>query len=299
MSFPDAIDLRRLRLPQPRLSLRRARSLRIRRPSRFSMLIALLITLMVAASSYLLIRNSSLVAVEEVKIVGLEGYYDKSAREAVTAEALQMTTMNFDEDRVLEAATAFVDVEGVRVATDLPHAVTIEFDIVRPVVVGRINGRTVALSSDGEILSGARGLNLLPTIDVSGVIRGNRVTDGKALKAVTVLGAAPDILLREVVAIRWGRRGLTLELEKGALLYFGNSTAVRTKWRDAAAILANTANAGLSYIDLRAPGRPSVGGLGAAPVTIAPGAAEALPEEPVADPAQQTANLTQPENHLA
>ncbi len=38
------------------------------------MLIALLLTAIVAASSYLLVRNSSLVAVEEVKIVGLEGY---------------------------------------------------------------------------------------------------------------------------------------------------------------------------------------------------------------------------------
>ncbi len=252
------------------------------------MLIALMLALVAAASGYLLIRDSSLVAVEDVKIVGLEGYYDKSAREAVTAEALQMTTLNFDDDRVLEAASAFVAVEGVRVVKDLPHAVTIEFDVVRPVVVGKINGRTVALSADGEILSGARGLNLLPTIDVSGVIRGNRVTDGKALKATTVLGAAPDVLLREVSAIRWGRQGLTLELDKGVLLYFGNATAARTKWRDAAAVLANTATAGLSYIDLRAPGRPSVGGLGAAPVTIAPGAAEALPEEAVADPSQQS-----------
>lgn len=282
VSFPEAIDPRRVRVAMPSLS--GVRLPRLHKPSRLQVLIAAIVLLVVCASTWLLVRNSSLVAVEEVDIVGLEGFYDRAAREAVTAEAMQMTTMNFDAARIREAAEAFVSIEGVRIVTDLPHSVRIHLDVVRPVVAGKVNGRTVALSKDGEILAGAAGLSMLPSIDVTGVIRGNRVTDGKALGAATVLGAAPDVLLRKVAEVRWGRNGLTLELEKGVLLYFGNSKNARTKWRDATSVLAAPGTAGLSYIDLRAPGRPAVGGLGAAPVTIVPGAAEALPDATASDP---------------
>lgn len=285
MSFPEAIDPRRVRVTLPSLS--GVRLPKLHKPSRLQVLIAAIVLLVVCVGSFLLVRNSSLVAVEEVDVVGLEGYYDRAARKAVMAEAMQMTTMNFDEARIREVAEAFVNVEGVRISTDLPHYVRIDLEVVRPVVAGKVNGRTVALSKDGEILAGATGLSVLPTIDVTGVIRGNRVTDGKALGATTVLGAAPDVLLRKVSEVRWGRNGLTLELEKGVLLYFGNAKNAGTKWRDATAVLASPGTAGLSYIDLRAPGRPAVGGLGAAPVTIVPGAAEELPE--ATDPGAVTA----------
>lgn len=285
MSFSDALDPKRLRSPDlsklrgamPRSLPKAPRLPKFHKPSRLQLLIALLCTAVAAAATFFLVRDSSLVKVEQVKVVGLGGYYDRAARKAVTAEALQMTTMNFDEDRIRDAAAAFVNVADVTVVTDVPHAVTIKFDVIRPVVAGKVNGRTVALAADGSIIAGAASLGTLPTIDVSGVIEGNRVTDGKALGAVKVLGAAPDVLLRKVEEARWGRQGLTLELEKGVLLYFGNAEDVRAKWRDAVAVLASPETAGLSYIDLRAPGRPSVGGLGAAPVTVTPGAAETLP----------------------
>ena len=38
--------------------------------------------------------------------------------------------------------------------------------------------------------------------------RDNRVTDGKALAPRTVLGAAPDVLLRKVDKVRWGKFGI-------------------------------------------------------------------------------------------
>lgn len=276
MSFPEAIDIKRLRSPD--LSkLRGVKLPKFHRPSRLQVLIAFVCTLIALVGAFFLVRDSSLVKVEEVQVVGLGGYYDRAARKAVTAEALQMTTMNFDEDRIRDAAGAFVNVADVTVVTDFPHGVTLKFDVIRPVVAGKVNGRTVALAADGSIIAGASNLSTLPTIDVSGVISGNRVTDGKALGAVKVLGAAPDVLLRKVEEARWGRNGLTLELEKGVLLYFGTAEDIRAKWRDAVAVLASSETAGLSYIDLRAPGRPSVGGLGPAPVTITPGAADALP----------------------
>ena len=62
-------------------------------------MLATIVLIAVLAGSWLLVRNSSLVAVRDVKVVGLSGYYDKQARSAVVAEAMQMTTMNFKDAR--------------------------------------------------------------------------------------------------------------------------------------------------------------------------------------------------------
>ncbi len=291
MSFPEALDPRRAKLPRiqfPNLSVPRLRrpnvSLRsAKRPSRGFVLIALLFTLLIAIASFFLVRNSSLVQVREVKIVGLEGYYDKNARRAVREEALRMTTMNFDADRVEEAAAAFVSVAGVEVKTDFPHSVVIDFDVRRPVLRAKVNGRTVTLSQSGEIMTAQAGASSLPTIDTTGTIEGDKVVGGRALAAAKILGAAPDILLRKVDTIRFGRLGLMITLTSGPTLYFGDSADAVQKWKDAAAVLANAATKGLAYIDLRAPGRPAIGGLGAAPVTATSidGEEESLPEQEV------------------
>ncbi len=264
MSLPAAIDLRRVRVPRlPKLSTPAT----FKRPSGLGLAVALLVLTAVVAGSFLLVRNSSLVAVEKVKIVGLSGYYDKDARAAVTAEAMDMTTWNFDTSRIEEAAGQFVDVAGVEVDTDFPHAATIRIEVRRPVLIARIGGRTVTLAQTGEVINPTHTVAGLPKIDAPGVIRGDRVTSGKAFQAVTVLGAAPDVLLRKVEAVRWGKMGIVVKIKNGPELYFGDSSDARLKWRDAASVLASENSRGASYLDLRVPGRPAVGGLGGAALT--------------------------------
>ncbi|MGH2958090.1 MAG: hypothetical protein ACRDKE_00680 [Solirubrobacterales bacterium] len=265
MSFPQAIDLRRARMP--RISLRPLNA-RLHKPSRWTLLISLLILAAIVAGSFMLVRDSSLVQVQEVKVVGLSGHYDKQARSAVVSEAMQMTTMNFDAERVQEAAAGFVDVAGVTVETDFPHGATIYLDVRRPVLVARLNGRTVTLSQEGEVITTATSVAGLPKIEASGEIVNNRVSGGKALAAARLLGAAPDVLMRKVNAIKWGKFGIVVSMAKGPDLYFGTSEDAKLKWRDAATVLASGAASGASYLDLRVPGRPAVGGLGAAPSTI-------------------------------
>jgi hypothetical protein len=147
------------------------------------------------------------------------------------------------------------------------------------VLVARLNGRTVTLSQTGEVIAAPQSIAGLPHIEASGSIDGNRVTGGKALEAATLLGAAPDVLLRKVDKVRWGRFGMVVSLEKGPDLYFGDGTAARKKWRDVAAVLASPKSQGAAYLDLRIPGRPAVGGLGGAPVAqtsaVAPDAGDA------------------------
>lgn len=285
-----------------------------RKVSRKALVVTLLILVALLATSWLLVRNSSLVEVREVRVVGLSGHYDRAARAAVIDEARQMTTMNFDNGRIAEAAGAFVNVSEVRVRTDFPHGATIWVEVRRPVAVARLNGQTVVLSQQGEVMEAAQGTSGLPKIQASGKIVDGRVVSGRALEATNVLGAAPDTLLRKVRAIEWLKIGVVVRLQRGPDLYFGDDTRVRSKWRDAAAVLASSQARGAAYIDLRAPGRPAIGGLGAAPApgqteaeaaaaqeqaVAAPGAATpeapaAAPEAPAPAPVEQPAPAPAP-----
>ncbi|MBJ7459108.1 MAG: hypothetical protein JHD02_07975 [Thermoleophilaceae bacterium] len=286
VSFTDAVDLRRVRAPQ--ISLR-PMSRGLRRPSRWTLLLAVIVLSAVAVGGYFLLRNTPLVEVREVKVIGLSGHYDKAARKAVVAEAMTMTTMNFDPTRIQEAAGEFVDVAGVTVETDFPHAATIYLDVRRPVLLARLNGRTVTLSQDGEVITRTTAVSGLPRIEASGDVVNNRVTGGRGLAAARLLGAAPDVLLRKVDAIRWGRYGFVVSMDSGPDLYFGNAVDAKLKWRDAATVLADEQSRGLAYLDLRVPGRPAVGGLGAAPSTVTgEPVVEATPQEAAAAAEQQT-----------
>ena len=80
MTFPAAIDLRR-RMPRS-VSRRSMPRVHFSRPSCFGVVIAALVLAAVIIGSFLLVRNSPLVAVNEVKIVGLSGYYERDARAA-------------------------------------------------------------------------------------------------------------------------------------------------------------------------------------------------------------------------
>jgi cell division protein FtsQ len=223
------------------------------------------------------VRGSSLVAVEQVKVVGLSGHYDKAARRAVIAEAQSMTTMQFDASRVEQAAAQFVDVAGVEVETSYPHGVTLRFDVRRPVVEARVGGRSVILSQDGEVITPSHAVPGLVKIDVPGTVDGDRVRSRRAQEAVGVLGAAPDVLLRKVESVHWGKLGIVASLRQGPDLYFGDADDARLKWADAVAVLASEKSRGAAYLDLRVPGRVAVGGLGGAALPQGSTAAVAEP----------------------
>lgn len=268
------------------------------RPSRSTIALILLGLALALISTWLLVRNSSMVAVEQVRVVGLDGYYDKGARKAVVAEAKTMTTMNVSKDDLSAAVAQYLDVSDLRVDADYPHKLTIYVDVLRPVAAVKAGARVVAVTGDGLVLESSRNLSSLPRVDASGMIRDDHISDRKTRQALTVLGAAPDVLLRRVKSVEWKKRGLVLTLEKGVKLRFGNATEVAAKWAAAAAVLASPAAKGAEYIDLRIPDRPAIGGLGAAPVTQKPALEEALQNDPAANagstvPTGATAPVTQ------
>lgn len=233
-------------------------------------LVITLSVLLVLAVSWLVLRNSSLVAVEKVQVVGLSGYYDRNARRALTTEALTMTTMNVDEGRLADVVSQFVDVAAVRVDTDFPHGLTVQVVVRRPVAVAKFGSTLVGVTGTGLLLDNSQTLAGLPKIEVNGPVTHGHLTDRKALEAVTVLGAAPDVMLRQVRSVKWGTRGLAVVLAKGVKLYFGGKSQAAAKWQAIVTILSGSSARGAHYIDVRIPDRPAVGGLGPAPVTPRP-----------------------------
>ncbi|HWH94409.1 MAG TPA: cell division protein FtsQ/DivIB, partial [Baekduia sp.] len=76
------------------------------------------------------------------------------------------------------------------------------------------------------------------------------------------LAAAPAALrdrVQRAATTRGG--GLTLTLRNGPELRFGGADRLAAKWAAAAAVLADDASAGATYLDLRYPERPAAGGL--------------------------------------
>lgn len=265
------------------ISATKIASVRKWRPSRSTVALILLAVFVVLASTWLLVRNSSLVAVQQVRVVGLDGHYDQGARKAVVTEAKQMTTMNVSKDDLTAAVSQFLDVADLRVDADYPHKLTVYVDVHRPVAAVKAGGRIVAVTADGLVLESTRGLSALPVVDADGLIRDDRVSGEKTAQALTVLGAAPDVLLRRVKSVEWQKRGLVLILEKGVKLRFGDAEKAAAKWKAVAAVLAAAESKGLSYIDVRIPERPAIGGLGEAPVTQKPALEESLQHDPAAN----------------
>jgi cell division septal protein FtsQ len=268
MSFPAAIDLRRLRRgDKPAKPAKQAKAKSDRRfqyPNKWVLLAWIVAAIALLAGLFMLVRNTPLVEVREVAVTGLSEDYDESTRSAVIDEARNMTTLNFSVDRIKEAAAEFADVSSVEVTRHIPHGVSIDVQIRRPVLLARVSGKTVLLAQTGEVMDVRYAAPGLPKLDVTGRVVDGRLAGGKGLSAVKVLGAAPQALMAKVKNIRFGKLGVVVGMDGGLDLYFGSAKGATRKWQDAATVLASGKASGAAYLDLRVPGRVAIGGLGGA-----------------------------------
>lgn len=231
---------------------------------------ALATVALLVAAYYLGVRDSGFFAVRQVEITGIGRYTLPGVRDALELEARQMTTLHVDRQRLHDAVAEYAVVERIETDVDLPHGLRIVVYERRAVAGSTSAGSAMLLTADGYVLRGGARIRRLPRLDVPGLIAGSRVHDAKLLRVLRVLGAAPDPMLTRVARIAWGKKGLALVMRAGPRLIFGSSRDPALKWRAAAAVLADRATAGASYVDLRVPTRPVVGGLGPAPTTGRP-----------------------------
>ncbi|MFZ1993290.1 MAG: cell division protein FtsQ/DivIB, partial [Solirubrobacteraceae bacterium] len=222
-------------------------------------LAAVLALLALAGGAWMWLRNSSLVAVQRVSIVGLSGREAHQIRSALTLAARNMTTLDVKMSALRTAVAPYPVVKQLHVSTGFPHRMRI--DVVEEVPVATISaaGIRVPVASDGAILRGVSGPASLPTISLP-VSPGGTHATGSTLQVVRLLAAAPYQLLYKVSqASDSGARGLEAQLRNGPKVYFGSGDHLGAKWAAAAAVLADSGSAGADYIDVTVPSRPAAG----------------------------------------
>ena len=153
---------------------------------------------------------------------------------------------------------AFVTQKVVGGNTVEPRLVSSE-----PVAVIGSGSEAVAVADDGTVLTW---LSLpedtaLPQLSIGSAPEGPRV-QGSVLEQVRVLAAAPPALRPYVASSGFGESGVEVELSSGIELLFGSAGGAARKWRAAAVVLADPSITALDYVNLLAPGRPTVGGSG-------------------------------------
>jgi Cell division protein FtsQ len=127
----------------------------------------------------------------------------------------------------------------------------------------------VAVGPDGQVLFWlpiSEQLQL-PYLPLASPPEGGRLA-GPVLEQARILGAAPATLRPYIESSYYGESGVDVELRSGIELRFGDASQAATKWRAAAAVLADPSITALDYVDLHAPRRLAVGGSGHALPTL-------------------------------
>lgn len=233
---------------------------------------------------FMWLRDSSFVAVEDVTITGAEGTQAEEIRAALRDAAEDMTTMHVREDALLAAVQQYPSVKSVKATADMPHRLRIEVRSRTPVAALDTGTRTIAVASDGTVLTGS-GTDGLPRVKVSTPPGGERVRGDSASALVRLMAVAPAPLRARTERAFLGPDGLTVVLTEGPRLRFGRGDRLTAKWAAAARVLADENAQGASYIDLRLPERPAAGGLAQLPT-------EQVDEQ--ADPAAATSAVPTP-----
>jgi cell division protein FtsQ len=247
------------------------------------MVLMLGVSVLLAAGYQFWLRDSSLVAVEDVTVTGLTTKEAARVRAQLVSAAHTMTTLHVEKEELERAIAAYPVVRTLEVRADFPHGLAIHAVEHRPVAL--VGGLPVA--GDGTILRGIPVEGRLPKVDARDDLDGDRLTEPPALHAALVAGGAPAALRPRLERIDLrSQDGIVVELRDGPELIFGDATRVRAKWLAATRVLADPDAQGASYIDVRLPGRPAAGGLPATTLSpVAPaGTDELAPPETAAPP---------------
>lgn len=220
----------------------------------------------VLGGSWLWLRDSSLVAVNRVEVIGLSSSESAEVKRALDTAARGMTTLHVSRTDLEASVERYPSVAGLRVQTDFPHGVTIEVTEREPIAQVDLAGDVVPVGAGGRLMRGVDPTRKLPVLHATRLSPGGRLTDPKALAAVNVLAAAPAALREKVSRIWSGPKGLSLDLRAGPQLFFGTSERPAAKWMATARVLAEPSAQGAVYLDVRVPERVAAGGLGTAPV---------------------------------
>jgi cell division protein FtsQ len=258
---------------------------------------AAIVTVALGLLYQLWLRDSSLVAVDNVEVTGLTTKDGPRIKATLASVAEDMTTLHLRVDEIEAAARQFPVIGSIEVERDFPHGLRIQIVERRPAALVSVDGVPLPVAGDGTVLRGLRPPEGLPLLRMDKPATDGRVTDPRTLRALVVTGAAPRPLPQRIERVSEGpARGIVVQLEDGPEVIFGDADRAADKWAAAARVLADPEAAGASYVDVRLPERPVAGGLPVETIEpvapagepIAPPEA-AVPVDPAAAPADPAA----------
>jgi cell division protein FtsQ len=219
------------------------------------------LALVLLAGAYLLVRDSSLVRVEQVTIAGAGGPEGPRVRAALDQAAREMTTLHVRRGALMDAVQRYPTVRGLVVERDLPHTLRITV-LRRPAVAMLAAGaQRVPVAADGTLLRGVPAPDDIPSVKVAAPPAGSTLRDPRAEKALALVAAAPDAMRAHVSRVFLGRQGLQADLRNGPAVILGDGSRLRAKWIAAARVLGDPGAKGATYVDVRLPDRAVAGGL--------------------------------------
>jgi cell division protein FtsQ len=260
--------------------------------------LALVLLAAALAGGWLWLRDSPLVAVRQVRVVGAAGPEARQVRAALQDAARGMTTLHVDTAALRTAVSPYPIVHDLRVSAHPPHRLTIAVEAERPMARLTADGHATVVSASGKVLRGAFPGVRLPAIAVTAAPAGPHAVGRLTLAAVHAVAAAPVVLRRRIQRALWtGDRGLVLSLRDGPDLVLGDAGRLAAKWMAAARVLADASSRGASYLDVRVPERPAAGGV--APAGQGSGAAAGAADAPAASTVTPAAPATTPVTPVA
>jgi cell division protein FtsQ len=222
--------------------------------------VAIALAIPLLAGGWLLLRDSSLVSVEHVRIGGVHGADAPAIEAALERAARQMSTLDVQQGKLRAAVASYPIVGDLQVSSSFPHGLRIHVVEQPPVAILSAGGVSTAVAASGIALGTARASEALPTLTSSVQLTpGERVREPALLDDLAVLGVAPTRLAKQVERAYSGPKGLTLVMHGGLLAYFGDASRPHAKWISLARVLADPGSAGASYVDVRSPERPAAG----------------------------------------
>jgi cell division protein FtsQ len=232
-------------------------------------LLAALLTLLLIAGGWLLLRHSPLVSVEHVQVTGVHGSESAAIEAALTGAARHMSTLDVHQNALRAAVAPYRVVREVHATPSFPHGLHIRVVEQLPVAALIVAGERTAVAADGVILGTALLAGSLPTLtgEAAGSTiagSGRQVHGASLLAALTVLGAAPARMGKAVARVFNGPQGVTVAMRNDLVVYFGDASRPHAKWLSLARVLADPSSAGASYVDVRLPERPAAGFPGSA-----------------------------------
>lgn len=215
---------------------------------------------LVLVLGYLLwLRDSSLFAVEDVKVEGVSANQEEVTA-ALDEAARGMTTLNVDEGELRDAVAGFPTVATVSADAGLLHSLTITVGERLPIGVIKVEGQPVAVSGDGYLLTGLETEGLgLPRMDAEAA---NGRLNEEGLEQAAILAGAPSELRERISesAFDIDRGGVVVDLEEAPELRFGEGDDAEDKWRAVVTVLARGESGSSAYIDVAVPERSIAAG---------------------------------------